>query len=95
MRRGFVALLAAEAISIFGSRMTFVAVPWLVLVTTGSATRTGVVAFAEMLPYVLVSAAGGPWVDRFGPARTSVVMVSPRLNDQPLPSTPLPPSSML
>jgi len=74
MRRSFVALLAAEAISIFGSRMTFVAVPWLVLVTTGSATRTGVVAFAEMLPYVLVSAAGGPWVDRFGPARTSVVM---------------------
>jgi hypothetical protein len=73
-RRSFAALMTAEAISVFGSRMTFVAVPWLVLVTTGSATRTGVAAFAEMLPYVLVSAAGGPWVDRFGAARVSVVM---------------------
>jgi MFS family permease len=74
-RRGaFAGFLAAEAISLFGTRMTAVAIPWLVLVTTGSATRTGVVGFAEMLPYVLVCAAGGPLIDRIGARRTSIVM---------------------
>jgi predicted MFS family arabinose efflux permease len=73
-RTGFAGLIAAEAISLFGTRMTAVAVPWLVLVTTGSAIRTGVVGFAEMLPYVLVCAAGGPLIDRVGPRRMSIVM---------------------
>ncbi len=73
-RVGFAGLMTAEAISLFGSRMTFVALPWLVLVETGSATRTGVVAFAEMLPYVLACAAGGPLIDRIGPRRASIVM---------------------
>lgn len=66
-------LLIAEAVSLTGSRVTFIAVPWLVLDTTGSAARTGVVAFAEMLPYVLASALGGPVVDRRGSWRASVV----------------------
>lgn len=73
-RAGFTGLIVAEAVSLFGSRMTFVALPWLVLVATGSATLTGAVAFAEMLPYVLVSALGGPLVDRLGARRTSIAM---------------------
>jgi MFS family permease len=73
-RAGFAGLMTAEAISFFGSRMTFVALPWLVLVETGSATRTGVVAFVEMLPYVVACAAGGPLIDRIGPRRASIVM---------------------
>ena len=48
-------LLAAQAVSICGTRMSMVALPWFVLVTTGSPLRTGLVAFAEMLPYVVVS----------------------------------------
>jgi len=72
MRRSFVGLMVAEGISLFGSRMTFVALPWLALVTTGSATKTGVVAFAEMLPYVIASAVGGPLVDRIGARRASI-----------------------
>ena len=72
MKRSFVGLMVAEGISLFGSRMTFVALPWLALVTTGSATKTGVVAFAEMLPYVVASAVGGPLVDRIGARRTSI-----------------------
>jgi MFS family permease len=71
-RRGFAGLMAAEAISLIGSRMTFVALPWLVLVTTGSATKTGIVAFAETLPYALGCAAGGPLIDRIGPRRTAI-----------------------
>jgi MFS family permease len=72
MKRSFVGLMVAEGISLFGSRMTFVALPWLALVTTGSATKTGVVAFAEMLPYVIASAVGGPLVDRIGARRASI-----------------------
>lgn len=72
MRRGFVGLLAAEGVSFVGTRMSFVALPWFVLVTTGSAARTGLVAFAEMLPYVLVCAFGGPLLDRLGHRRVGV-----------------------
>lgn len=76
MRRNrgpLVGLLVAEGISLIGSRMSMVALPWFTLVITGSAARTGVVAFAEMLPYVLACALGGPLIDRFGARRTSVV----------------------
>lgn len=65
-------LFVAEAVSLAGSRVTFVAVPWLVLETTGSAAQTGVVAFAEMVPYVAACALGGPLIDRRGPRRTSI-----------------------
>lgn len=71
--RPLTGLLSAVGISTLGTRMTFVAIPWLVLTTTGSATTTGIIAFAEMGPYVLVQALGGPFVDRLGAKRTSVV----------------------
>ncbi|GAB3139924.1 hypothetical protein GCM10027290_09930 [Micromonospora sonneratiae] len=72
-RRGLVGLLTAEVISLVGSRMSMVALPWFTLATTGSATKTGLVAFAEMLPYVLACALGGPLIDRIGARRMSVV----------------------
>ncbi|BCJ77280.1 putative drug antiporter protein precursor [Catellatospora sp. IY07-71] len=53
--------------------MTFLAIPWLVLVTTGSPTKMGVAAAAEMLPYVLAGPLGAPLVDRLGPRRVSIV----------------------
>jgi MFS family permease len=65
-------MLVAEGISVLGTRMSTVALPWLVLTSTGSATRTGLVAFAEMLPYVLVLAVGGPVIDRLGARRMSL-----------------------
>lgn len=73
MKRGFAGLLAAEGVSFVGTRMSFVALPWFVLAMSGSAARTGVVAFAEMLPYVLVCAFGGPLLDRLGHRRVSVL----------------------
>jgi len=66
-------LLTAHGISTLGTCMSFLAIPWFVLVSTGSATTTGLVTLAEMLPYVLVQALGGPLVDRAGPRRTSIV----------------------
>jgi MFS family permease len=71
-RRGLSGLLAAVGISTLGTRMTLLALPWFVLTTTGSPTLTGVIAVAELTPYVLVQAVGGPAVDRLGAWRTSV-----------------------
>ncbi|MFD8543147.1 MFS transporter [Streptomyces sp. NPDC059649] len=64
-------LLAAMAVSLTGTRISAIALPWFVLVTTGSATQTGLVAFCEMTPYVLVKALAGPLVDRAGPRTIS------------------------
>jgi MFS family permease len=71
-RRGLFGLLAANLVSILGTRMSTLALPWFVLTTTGSAGETGLVVFAEMAPYVLLQAFGGPLVDRLGNWRMSV-----------------------
>jgi predicted MFS family arabinose efflux permease len=64
--------LTAEAISLLGTRVSMIAIPWLVLVTTGSPTKTGLVAAAELTPLVLFKATGGPLVDRMGPRRMAI-----------------------
>ncbi|WP_330316691.1 hypothetical protein [Streptomyces platensis] len=43
-------LLAAMAVSLTGTRVSAVALPCFVLVTTHSATWTGLVGFCEMAP---------------------------------------------
>ena len=69
MKRPLVALVLAQALSLTGTRLSTVAIPWLVLTATGDPVLTGLVGLAEMLPYVVAKALGGPWVDRLG-ART-------------------------
>ncbi|MCD0481359.1 MFS transporter [Streptacidiphilus sp. ASG 303] len=69
--RPLAAVLTATAVSLTGTRISAVALPWFVLATSGSATRTGLVAFCEMAPYVLVKALTGPLLDRVGPRRAS------------------------
>lgn len=64
-------VLVSMAVSLTGTRISVVALPWFVLVTTGSATQTGLVAFCEMTPYVVVKAFTGPLVDRIGPRAVS------------------------
>jgi MFS family permease len=65
-RRPLAGLVAAYLVSGTGTAMSAVAVPWLVLTTTGSAASTGVVGFAQMAPYVVLQATAGPLVDRIG-----------------------------
>ncbi|MFE7528633.1 MFS transporter [Kitasatospora sp. NPDC057542] len=65
--RPLAGVLTATAVSLTGTRVSAIALPWFVLATTGSATMTGLVAFAEMAPYVAVKALTGPLVDRLGP----------------------------
>jgi len=67
------ALYGANAISMSGNVAALVAIPWFVLQTTGSATRTGVTAFAGLVPIVLSGFFGGALVDRLGYRRTSVL----------------------
>jgi MFS family permease len=72
-RRPLGGLLAAYLISVLGTSMSALAIPWLVLTTTGSAAQTGLVAFAEMAPYVALQALAGPLVDRVGARRACVL----------------------
>jgi MFS family permease len=72
-RAPLVAFLVANVVSICGTRVSAIAIPWFVLTTTGSPVKTGLVALAEMAPLVLVKAFGGPWIDRVGGRRISVL----------------------
>jgi MFS family permease len=71
-RRPLYGWLTAEAISLTGTRVSMVALPWFVLTTTGSATKTGLVALAEMLPLVVLKILGGPVIDRVGARRVAI-----------------------
>ncbi|MEV4843340.1 MFS transporter [Micromonospora matsumotoense] len=73
-RRELVTLVAADLISNLGSRISVIAIPWLVLTTTGSPAKMGIVAAAEFLPYMLSSSLATPWADRFGVRRTSITV---------------------
>lgn len=64
--------VAAAIASFAGTRLSTVAIPWFVLTTTQSATAAGAVAFAELLPYVIVKAVGGPLIDRIGATRVAI-----------------------
>ena len=71
-RRPLYGWLTAEALSLFGTRVSMIALPWFVLTTTGSATQTGLVALAEMLPMVVLKVLGGPIIDKVGARRVSI-----------------------
>ena len=72
-RTPIVAVLSANVISITGSMLTTVAVPWFVLVTTGSAAKTGITAAVSVLPIILAGIFGGTLVNRLGFKRTSIL----------------------
>jgi MFS family permease len=74
MRRApLYALYVADSISLVGNVVAQLAIPWFVLVTTGSATLTGLAVFFSFLPVVLAGIFGGVIVDRLGFRTTSVV----------------------
>lgn len=57
-------LLAINLISNLGNMLTSLAVPWFVLETTGSATKTGVTAAITLIPVIIASFFGGALADR-------------------------------
>jgi MFS family permease len=73
-RRGpLAAVLVANVLSICGTTMTYLAVPWFVLTTTGSPVRTGLVLGVEVAGVVVSSVLAGPVIDRLGYKQSSVV----------------------
>jgi MFS family permease len=68
-----IALFTANAISAIGNRMTQLAVPWFVLETTGSAAKTGLVAFFIILPTIFAAFVGGLLIDKLGFRPSSIV----------------------
>jgi MFS family permease len=71
--RSLVALLAAEVISTTGGQMTWLALPWFVLVTSGSATHATFVVAGEVIGLALLGLPGGRVLGRLGAHRTMVV----------------------
>jgi MFS family permease len=63
-------LIAADVISTLGTEMTAVALPWFVLVTTGSPARMGAVLAAEFAGLTLLGLASGRTATLLGPRRT-------------------------
>ncbi|MDI5972479.1 MFS transporter [Streptomyces sp. SL13] len=67
-----IGLLSANAAALSANRVLSIALPWFVLTTTGSIGKTGLVAFCQILPYVISQALSGPVIDRIGPKKVSV-----------------------
>jgi MFS family permease len=65
-------VLAANLVSIAGNCLTYMAVPWFVMQSTGSAAKAGIVTFCTRLPAVLAALVTGPVIDRMGRRRVSV-----------------------
>lgn len=72
-RKPLYAMLAAGVVSESGNKMLHLAIPWFVLQTTGSVTKTGITAFFSLLPTVLAGLFGGPLVDKLGFKKTSLL----------------------
>ena len=67
------ALLARDIVSTTGSQMTYVALPWFVLTTTGSPTRMTIVFAVESASTAAFGFLLGNVVTRLGPRRTMLI----------------------
>lgn len=72
-RGPLISLLGATLLSVSGDGIAQVGVPWLVLLTTGSAGKAGIVALCTLLPAAVSSLAGGTLVDRAGARSVSII----------------------
>jgi MFS family permease len=71
--RGLLGLLARDAISMTGSQMTALALPWFVLTTSGSATRMAIVLAVESASLAVFGFLSGNLAARLGPRRTMLI----------------------
>jgi MFS family permease len=67
------ALLAAEVISTTGAQMTWLALPWFVLTTTGSPARMTVVMMAELAGLAAAGLPAGMFVQKLGARRSMLI----------------------
>src|SRR5947209_6764048 len=71
--REFLLLWSGQAISQFGSQISLVAYPLLVLAVTGSPAKAGLVAFARNVPIAALALPAGMLADRVNRRRLMVV----------------------
>ena len=71
--RGLLGLLARDVVSMTGSQMTWVALPWFVLTTTGSPARMAVVLAVESASMAVFGFGLGNVVTKLGPRRTMLL----------------------
>jgi MFS family permease len=71
--RGLLGLLARDVVSMTGSQMTWLALPWFVLTTTGSPARMGIVLAVESASLAVFGFLSGNVVARLGPRRTMLI----------------------
>jgi hypothetical protein len=71
--RSLAGLIAAELVSLTGSSMTFVALPFFVYTTTGSFAKMGWVLGAQMLPIAIFGIPAGTVIAKLGAKRTMLV----------------------
>ncbi|HEY2354230.1 MAG TPA: MFS transporter [Gaiellaceae bacterium] len=71
--RSLVGLITAELVSLTGSSMTFVALPFFVYLTTGSTAKMGWVLAAEMLPIAIFGIPAGTVIAKLGAKRTMLI----------------------
>lgn len=65
--------ITADGVSEVGNLLTTMAIPWLVLQTTGSAAQAGLAVAAGTIAVLIGGLFGGVIVDRLGPKRTSII----------------------
>src|SRR3569833_2661571 len=71
--RSLLGLLTAELVSLTGSSMTFVALPWFVLATSGSTAMMGWALAAEMQPIAIFGIPAGTVISKLGAKRTMLI----------------------
>jgi predicted MFS family arabinose efflux permease len=71
--RSLIGLVGAELVSLTGSSMTFVALPFFVLITTGSTAKMGWVLAAEMLPIAIFGIPAGTVIAKLGAKKTMLI----------------------
>jgi MFS family permease len=77
--RNFRLFWLGQAVSALGDQFTFVAIPWLALVLTGSGLALGSVLATMAVPRAALMLFGGVFVDRLSPGRALLVSTSARL----------------
>ena len=71
--KGLLGLLARDVVSMTGSQMTMLALPWFVLTTTGSAGRMAIVLAVESASLAVFGFLSGNLVVRLGARRTMLI----------------------
>jgi len=69
----FVVMQLASIASVISGSMTFIAIPWIALEITGSATSAGLVVASTAIPTLLLAPFLGSFIDKVGRRRTAIL----------------------